>query len=102
MWVPGLLRRFKKAYGQMPGGFKRDPIEQMREHVSVAPYYEDDIAGLRDAIGTENVLFGSDFPHAEGLSVPTDFVNDLEGFAPADVQRIMRDNARELNTPSVR
>jgi predicted TIM-barrel fold metal-dependent hydrolase len=45
------------------------------------------------------VLFGSDFPHAEGLAVPTDFVNDLEGFAPADVQRIMRDNGQALVQP---
>jgi len=98
-WVPGLQRRLKKAYGQMPGAFKRDPIEQMREHVRVAPYYEDDIAGLRDAIGVENVLFGSDFPHAEGLAVPTDFVHDLEGFDTASVERIMRDNGRALVQP---
>jgi predicted TIM-barrel fold metal-dependent hydrolase len=98
-WVPELLRKLKKAYGQMPTAFQRDPIEQLREHVSVAPYYEDDIAGLRDAIGADNVLFGSDFPHAEGLAVPTDFVNDLKGFGPADVERIMRENGEALVRP---
>ena len=28
------------------------------------PYYEDDLMGLRDALGAEHILFGSDFPHA--------------------------------------
>ena len=98
-WVPDLVRRLKKAYGQMPGSFERDPIEQFREHVSVAPYYEDDIASLSELIGAKNVLFGSDFPHAEGLAVPTDFVNDLEGFSPGDIKSIMRDNGQALVVP---
>ena len=98
-WVPDLMRRLKKACGQMPGSFKRDPIEPFREHVSVAPYYEDDIGRLRDLIGTKNVLFGSDYPHAEGLAIPTDFVNDLEGFSPGDIERIMRDNGQALVVP---
>ncbi len=98
-WVPELVRRLKKAYGQMPYAFETDPIEQLRRHVKIAPYYEDDIAGLRDLVGAENVLFGSDFPHAEGLAVPTDFVNDLEGFSTDEVELIMRDNGWKVVQP---
>ncbi len=98
-WAEGLVRKLKKAYGQMPGAFERDPVEQLRTHVRIAPYYEDDIAGLRDLIGAENVLFGSDFPHAEGLAVPTEFVNDLEGFSDAEVELIMRENGWKVVQP---
>ena len=32
---------------------------------------------LKDIIGTEQILFGSDWPHAEGLAEPRKFVLDL-------------------------
>ena len=98
-WMPALVRKLKKAYGQMRMAFQRDPVEQLREHVWVSPYYEDDLVRLRELIGTERILFGSDFPHAEGLAVPTDFVHDLEGFSKDDVRRVMRDNAQSLVKP---
>ncbi len=95
-WVKPLLKKFKKAYAQGPQSFASDPVEQFREHVWVAPFYEDDIRGLANEIGSDRVLFGSDYPHAEGLAVPTAFVNDLHGFTDAEVKSIMRDNAYDL------
>jgi len=98
-WVGPLLKRFKKAYGQMPFAFKRDPIEAFREHVWVSPYYEDDLPKLRDSLGADHMLFGSDFPHAEGLSDPTEFVKDLEGFSPDETRLVMRENGFSLVRP---
>jgi predicted TIM-barrel fold metal-dependent hydrolase len=95
-WVEPLLKKLRKAYGQMPTAFQSDPVEQFKAHVSVAPYYEDDIPRLRDTLGVERVLFGSDFPHAEGLAVPTDFIHDLKGFDEDEVRLVMRENARGL------
>ena len=95
-WVAPLLKKFKKAYAQNPYIFAGDPIEQFRDHVWVAPFYEDDIRGLANAIGTDRVLFGSDYPHAEGLADPNSFVDDLHGFSDAEVRQIMRTNAFEL------
>ena len=95
-WVFPLLKKLEKAYGQMPYAFKRDPLETFAKHVWVSPYYEDDLHGLRDAIGSDHILFGSDYPHAEGLADPVSFVNDLGGFSKDEVQLIMRDNATAL------
>ena len=95
-WVAPLLRRLRKAYGQMPNRFPRDPVEQLRSHVWVSPYYEDDLERLRRDLGTSQLLFGSDYPHAEGLAEPTDFVHDLAGFAEDEIRRVMRDNALAL------
>ena len=64
--------------------------------MSVAPYFEDDIRATVDLLGLEPVLYGSDFPHAEGLRHPLDYVGDLAGFAPHEVRAIMRDNPRKL------
>ena len=95
-WVPNLVKKFKKAYAQQPFMFAKDPVEQFREHVWIAPFYEDDIALLADTIGADRLLFGSDYPHAEGLEVPTAFIHDLDGFGADDIRRIMRDNAHEF------
>jgi predicted TIM-barrel fold metal-dependent hydrolase len=99
-WVPYLLDKLAKALGQMPSAFAEDPVETFRRHVWVAPYYEDDIRALADRIGAGRVLFGSDFPHAEGLADPTRFVDDLPDFPPDELRQVMRDNARALVAPA--
>jgi predicted TIM-barrel fold metal-dependent hydrolase len=99
MWVPDLLRNLKDSYGKMPIAFQRDPVQQFTDQVWVAPYYEDDMARLKDAVGIERLLFGSDFPHTEGLPEPTHFVKDIPTFTEAETKAIMRDNVLELMTP---
>jgi predicted TIM-barrel fold metal-dependent hydrolase len=99
-WVGGLVKAFKKAYGQMPMGFQNDPVEQFKAHVWVSPYYEDDLERLRDTLGADRILFGSDFPHAEGLAEPTDFVYDLKGFNEDEVRLAMRENGMSLVRPA--
>jgi predicted TIM-barrel fold metal-dependent hydrolase len=97
-WVPALVKKLGKAFAQVPGAFPGgDPIEQLRRNVWVSPYYEDDLLALRDAIGAERIIFGSDYPHAEGLADPVSFVKDLDGFSDAEVRSIMRDNALALS-----
>ena len=73
-----------------------DPVEQLRTNVWIAPYYEDDLADLATLIGVDKILFGSDWPHGEGLQTPIDYVAELTTFGDADVRKIMRDNAVDL------
>ena len=95
-WVEPLLRKLTKAFGQMPHAFTEPPLETFRRHVFVSPYYEDDLRALADRIGARNVLFGSDWPHAEGLADPLSFVDELEGFADEETRAVLRDNALHL------
>ncbi|HEY8153730.1 MAG TPA: amidohydrolase family protein [Myxococcota bacterium] len=98
-WVATLLRKLKKAERMNVRAFHEPPVEAFRRHVSVAPYYEEDVAALAEAIGIENVLLGSDFPHAEGLADPLSFLDELEGLTPADVRLVMRENGLRLVQP---
>ncbi len=97
-WVAPLLAKLKKVHGQHPAAFAEDPVESFREHVWVAPYYEDDLAALRESIGVDRILFGSDWPHAEGLSDPRSFADDLRrfDFAEEDIRTIMVENGAAL------
>src|SRR5262249_35407886 len=80
--------------GVMPGGpLKELPSDYFRNHVSIVPYPEDDIAGLVDILGIDRVLFGSDYPHPEGFSWPLDFAKELKGLTPEQIRKIMHDNA---------
>ncbi len=99
-WVKGLLRRLEKGYKQASYAFAQDPVEAFRKHIWVAPYYEDDLLELRDLVGVDHILFGSDFPHAEGLANPIEFVHDLQGFTEKEIQRIMQLNGKELIVPN--
>jgi predicted TIM-barrel fold metal-dependent hydrolase len=101
-WVPGLVRGLKKSYAQRPSGFPGgDPVEQLRAQLWVSPYYEDPLIELRDAIGADHIIFGSDYPHAEGLADPVTFIHDLEGFSPDEIRLVMRENALALSKPQL-
>lgn len=102
MWVPDLLRNLRAGYGKLPFTFEADPVERFREQVWVAPYYEDDMDMLSDALGIDQLLFGSDFPHAEGLPEPTMYLKDIPTFSEDETRKVMRDNALELITPRPR
>ncbi len=95
-WIEPLARFLKKSYAQRPSAFAHDPVEQLRSHVWVSPYYEDDLAQVKEVLGIDQMLFGSDYPHAEGLADPCSFVQDLEGFTDAEIRAIMRDNGLAL------
>lgn len=96
MWVPDLLRNLSEAHGKMPFAFKQHPVEQFKQNVWVSPYYEDDMDRLKDAIGIDRLMFGSDFPHTEGLPDPVAFVKDIPGFDENETKAMMRDNVLEF------
>jgi predicted TIM-barrel fold metal-dependent hydrolase len=99
-WVALLTKRLKKQANQTPWAFPDPPLDVLRRNVWVTPYYEEDLHALADLIGVERVLFGSDWPHGEGLAEPLHFTKELAGFEPGAVRKIMRDNALDLLGPS--
>jgi predicted TIM-barrel fold metal-dependent hydrolase len=99
-WVHLLAKRLMKQANQTPWVFAESPLDAISEHVWITPYYEEDLRKLSDLIGVERVLFGSDWPHGEGLANPVDFVKELHDFSDDEIRRVMRDNALELLAPT--
>jgi predicted TIM-barrel fold metal-dependent hydrolase len=96
-WVAWLFQAMGRSYKQDPSYFAEDPLETFRRHIWIAPFHEDRIIDLRDLLGAENMLLGSDWPHAEGLADPSEFANELNGFSDTEVKMVMRDNALSLS-----
>jgi predicted TIM-barrel fold metal-dependent hydrolase len=92
-WVPNLLRRLEAV---LPD---RAPRETFRRHIWVALGHGDDARRIGEEIGVDRMLFGSDFPHPEGLEQPLSYVEALAGFEPAEVRKIMGSNLEGLLQP---
>jgi predicted TIM-barrel fold metal-dependent hydrolase len=104
VWLPYTLRKMDHAFlmGRSikwsdTGKLDQRPSEIFRQHFIVAPYPEENVRRVVDEVGVEPIVFGSDFPHGEGLARPVEYVgHQLQGFSDADVKRIMRDNLEEF------
>lgn len=90
------MTRLKVAYGKAPQNFRRDPVQSLIDHVWVMPFYEDDLTELTRHLPIEKLIYGSDWPHPEGLADPQDCIADLASFTPEQQRLIMRDNLRTL------
>jgi len=97
VWLPYLLRKLDATYflGRQArfGRLELRPSEIFREHFVVAPFPEENVERVVQEVGVEPIVFGSDFPHAEGLAFPSEYVSaQLGGLAQDQVLAIMRDN----------
>jgi predicted TIM-barrel fold metal-dependent hydrolase len=95
-WVPDALAALRRFHRSSRRALKTDPVEQFRQHVWVAPAVSDAVPALLEHMPVERILFGSDWPHAEGLADPKRYVDHLVMLSPREQSRIMRLNAREL------
>lgn len=100
-FLPDLFRKLTQSSNRLAtaGYFKEDPVESFKQHVWINPFWEDDVNEVAALMGTDRVIFGSDWPHIEGMPTPLDYVAELDQFSAPDQQKILRDNARSLNTP---
>jgi predicted TIM-barrel fold metal-dependent hydrolase len=95
-WVRPLLRDMEDAYAFNPHLFEEHPVEVFTRNIFVHPFHEEDPKGLVDLLGADNVLFGSDYPHPEGMSDPLAFVDDLDGLPADAVAKVMGGNLDRL------
>jgi predicted TIM-barrel fold metal-dependent hydrolase len=95
-WVRPLLEHMADAYAHHPRLFDEDPVKVFNRNIYVHPFHEEDPVGLVELLGADRVLFGSDFPHPEGLADPLEFVDELKGLPDADVAKVMGGNLGAL------
>jgi len=104
-WVEPLQKAMKDLYKKMPQDFPEEPVAAMRRNVHISPFWEEDYDRLAGLLGPERVLFGSDYPHPEGLGDPAAYADEIERFGEERVRMYMGGNLASLmnieNTPLV-
>lgn len=103
-WIEPLQRSMKDLYKKMPQDFPEEPIAAMRRNLHISPFWEEDYSKIAELLGPDRVLYGSDFPHPEGLGNPGHFADDLAHLDPEFLGKVMGGNLARLmnvaNTPA--
>ncbi len=88
-WIRPFVKRVQRRYEESPVLFDEDPFEVFKRNVWVHAFHEPDPKGLIDiGIPVDHIMFGSDFPHPEGMADPLEYsevVKDL----PQDEQALI-------------
>ena len=95
-WVRPLVQKLERLYDRAPRLFDENPMVAFKRSIFVHPFHEEDTVGLVELIGADNVVFGSDYSHPEGLSDPVTFVDELEGLPDQDKRKVMGGNLARL------
>jgi predicted TIM-barrel fold metal-dependent hydrolase len=95
-FLPNLLKQLEHAKQRNPWHFGEDPVALFREHVWINPFWEDDVCELVELMGPEHVIFGSDWPHMEGLPQPRGILDEMGGLDERARDLFLCENAREL------
>jgi predicted TIM-barrel fold metal-dependent hydrolase len=62
----------------------------------MSPFWEDDLQEVLSIMGPTRVLFGSDWPHMEGLPAPGDILKEVGDLSPKVLDLFLHQNTRGL------
>jgi predicted TIM-barrel fold metal-dependent hydrolase len=94
-WVRPFVQRLQDAYEASPMLFDEDPFEVFKRNIYVHIFHEPDPEGLL-ALGlpADRLMFGSDFPHPEGMADPLAYSEVVSGL-PEETQALLMGGALE-------
>ena len=95
-WIPTLFKALDDVYSKMPQEFAEHPVDAFKRNCWVHPFHEEHPLSLIAELGPDHVLFGSDYPHPEGMSDPLGYVDELEGLPEEDKAKVMGANIASL------
>ena len=96
-WVLPLFEHLEDTYRKMPQAFGEDPVDAFKRNIFISPFHEDNLEAIAGALGTDHILFGSDYPHPEGLAEPCSYIDHLpKSFSQEDVEKIMGGNLARI------
>ncbi|MBM7369244.1 amidohydrolase family protein [Gordonia hydrophobica] len=95
-WLDPLFHDFDDFYKKMPQAFPEHPIDVFKRNIWVSPFWEGSVEDVVNTVGWDRVMFGSDFPHPEGLVEPKGYWRYAEGMDEKRTYDFMGDNARRF------
>lgn len=88
-WMIPMVDQFERAYDAAPVLFDENPLEVMRRNIFFHVFSASDPVAVIDRIGVDNCMWGSDFPHPEGLRDPLAFSEAITGYTKDQQRKIM-------------
>nr|ABP42845.1 amidohydrolase 2 [Mycolicibacterium gilvum PYR-GCK] len=95
-WIFPLFNDFEELAKKMPQNFGEHPLDVFRRNIWVSPFWEGCVSDVVTTVGWDKVMFGSDYPHPEGLPEPKGFWKYAEGMDVRRTYDFMGDNARRF------
>lgn len=95
-WVPNLLHHLDNVALKAPQDYEMTPSDTFRQNVWVQANHEDDPRPVIDLIGPDRVMFGSDYPHLEGMKDPLSYLDHITDFSEEQQRRYMGGNMLDL------
>ncbi|HVX17162.1 MAG TPA: amidohydrolase family protein [Acidimicrobiales bacterium] len=96
-WVIPFLEHLADVHRKVPQMFEEDPVEAFKRNVYISPFHEDHLDKIIETLGIDHVLFGSDYPHPEGLAEPCSYADHLPADMPHDdIAKIMGGNLANI------
>ncbi len=90
-WIRPFVKRLEDASANKAGLFDEDPHEAFMRNFYIHCFHEPDPAGLMSETGipSSHLMFGSDFPHPEGMADPLAYSDLVQNLPLEDQQNIM-------------
>jgi predicted TIM-barrel fold metal-dependent hydrolase len=95
-WIPGFVENLQRAYDDAPMLFDEEPYEVFKRNIYIHCFRHPNPQELVDIMGIDHVMWGSDFPHMEGLNDPVSYVDVLDGMSDEDHRKIMGGNLARI------
>jgi predicted TIM-barrel fold metal-dependent hydrolase len=96
-WIRPFVQKLQRAYESSPVIFDEDPLATFTRSIYVHAFHEPDPKGLLElGLHADHLMFGSDFPHPEGMSDPLAYSEVVEPLALEDRELIMGGTLRRL------
>jgi predicted TIM-barrel fold metal-dependent hydrolase len=94
-WVRPFYAKLRRASERSAVLFDEDPVEVFNRSVWVHAFHEPDPKGLIDlGIPVDHLMFGSDFPHPEGMADPLAYAEVVAGL-PLEQQALIMGGSLE-------
>jgi predicted TIM-barrel fold metal-dependent hydrolase len=95
-WLEPLFKTMKDIYKKSPQHFAEHPVDVIKRNIHISPFWEEDLGALAALLGEDRVLFGSDYPHPEGLAEPRSYIPSVSHVSDELQRKIMGGNLARL------
>jgi predicted TIM-barrel fold metal-dependent hydrolase len=96
-WIRPFVAKLQRTYERSPAIFEEDPFQTFCRSIYVHAFHEPDPKGLLDlGLRADHLMFGSDFPHPEGMADPLAYSEVVADLTPDDQALIMGGTISQL------